>query len=106
MENLGVMISVTLGAISLLTAIVSFAKFIWTMYQNIKLLMKAVQAQMRGQLLDDYYKYEEQGWISDGDMQEWENQYKAYHSLGKNGVLDSKYETLLKFPHKPNLQNI
>ena len=33
-------------------------------------------------------------------MEDWENQYKAYHSLGENGILDSRREQLLQLPNK------
>ena len=33
-------------------------------------------------------------------MEDWENQYKAYHSLGENGILDSLREQLLQLPNK------
>ena len=36
-------------------------------------------------------------------MEDWENQYQAYHSLGENGILDSRRAELLKLPNrKPN----
>lgn len=65
------------------------------------ILMKAQKAQMRAQLLKDFAHYKEQGWISDIEMQEWQNQYKAYHELvGENGVLDDRYEKLLNLPNE------
>ena len=43
------------------------------------------------------------GWISEEHMEDWENQYQAYHSLGENGILDSRRAELLKLPNrKPN----
>ena len=45
----------------------------------------------------------EDGWISEEHMEDWENQYQAYHSLGENGILDSRRAELLKLPNgKPN----
>jgi hypothetical protein len=63
-------------------------------------LVKAQQAQMRSQLLEQYHFYMDAGWISEEHMEDWENQYKAYHSLGENGILDSRREDLLKLPNK------
>ena len=37
-------------------------------------------------------------------MEDWENQYKAYHSLGENGILDSRREQLLMLPNKKEEQ--
>ena len=69
--------------------------------RKLDILMKAQKAQMRAQLLKDYYFYEKQGWISDIEMKEWQNQYNAYHELvGENGVLDDRYRKLLNLPNR------
>lgn len=74
--------------------------------KQLKVLAKAQQAQMRSQLLEQYHHYMDDGWISEEHMEDWENQYQAYHSLGENGVLDSRRETLLKLPNSaPNNTN-
>lgn len=71
------------------------------LWRKITILMKAQQAQMRKQLIDDYHTYAAQGWVSDEDLSEWENQYQGYHTLGKNGVLDKRREQLLNLPNGP-----
>ena len=68
--------------------------------KQLKVLAKAQQAQMRSQLLEQYHFYMDSGWISEEHMEDWENQYKAYHSLGENGILDSRREQLLQLPNK------
>lgn len=68
--------------------------------KQLKVLAKAQQAQMRSQLLEQYHFYMDDGWISEEHMEDWENQYKAYHSLGENGILDSRREQLLQLPNK------
>lgn len=68
--------------------------------KELKVLSKAQQAQMRSQLLEQYHFYMEDGWISEEHMEDWENQYMAYHSLGENGILDSRREQLLMLPNK------
>lgn len=68
--------------------------------KQLRVLAKAQQAQMRSQLLDQYHYYMDSGWISEEHMEDWENQYKAYHSLGENGILDSRREQLLQLPNK------
>lgn len=74
--------------------------------KQLKVLAKAQQAQMRSQLLEQYHHYMDGGWISEEHMEDWENQYQAYHSLGENGVLDSRREALLKLPNSaPNNTN-
>lgn len=82
-----------------------FAIAVWCLkeckkrFVQIQILMKAQQAQMRNQLLNQYHIYIQQGWISEEELEDWENQYQAYHSLGKNGVLDSRRESLFKLPN-------
>ena len=68
--------------------------------KQLKVLAKAQQAQMRSQLLEQYHFSLDDGWISEEHMEDWENQYQAYHSLGENGILDSRREDLLKLPNK------
>lgn len=68
--------------------------------KQLKILAKAQQAQMRSHLLEQYHFYMEGGWISEEHMEDWENQYLAYHSLGENGILDSRREQLLQLPSK------
>lgn len=74
--------------------------------KQLKVLAKAQQAQMRSQLLEQWHYYMDGGWISEEHMEDWENLYQAYHSLGENGVLDSRREALLKLPNSaPNNTN-
>ena len=70
--------------------------------KQLKVLAKAQQAQMRSQLLQQYHLYMDDGWISEEHMEDWENQYQAYHSLGENGVLDSRRADLLKLKSTDN----
>ncbi len=66
---------------------------------DVKIMMEAIQAQMRKDLMSDYNKYMKQGYIEDEDMLEWENRYQKYHRLGKNGIMDAKRENLLDLPN-------
>lgn len=62
---------------------------------QIKVLMSAQQAQMRSQLLKDYYKYVDRGFVYESELDDWENQYQAYHSLGANGIMDNRRTKLM-----------
>jgi len=73
--------------------------------KQLKVLASAQQAQMRSQLLYQYHKYMNSGWISEEHMEDWENQYQAYHCLGENGILDKRREELLGLPSKNKWQN-
>lgn len=68
--------------------------------EKMKILMGSQQAQMRNTLLFLYEKYKEQGWISNDDLENWENQYQSYHALGKNGVLDNRRTQLFDLPNR------
>lgn len=64
--------------------------------QKIAILMSAQQAQMRTKLLELFHKYEKRGYITEEELKDWENQYQAYHKLGKNGVLDKRRERIFE----------
>jgi len=83
-------------------AIISCICFLVKQGKKIEILMKSQQAQMRNTLIHLYHKHMEDGYITDDDMDNWENQYQAYHSLGKNGVMDTRREELLRLPSKKN----
>lgn len=73
----------------------------WKYANQIQILMKSQQAQMRTKLLELYNHYIEVGYVTQEQLDDWENQYQAYHSLGKNGVLDARRQTLFALPNKP-----
>ena len=64
--------------------------------KQIKVLMDAQQAQMRSQLLKDFYTYTNRGFILEAELQDWINAYEAYHSLGANGIMDKRKDKLLE----------
>lgn len=67
---------------------------------QLNILMESQKAQMRSQLLKDFKKYAQAGYVELEDLQEWENQYKQYHILpGANEILDAKREELIKLPN-------
>ena len=62
------------------------------------LLKKGVQALLRNGLLEIYDRVMKKGCISLIEKQNFDNMYQSYHSLGKNGVMDSIYEEVMKLP--------
>lgn len=66
---------------------------------KVDILMNAYQMQMRDGLFKDYKIWKHQGWVDVDDLEQWESRYKAYHSLGENGVMDAKREELLRLPN-------
>lgn len=90
-----------LGIPSIFTMILYCIGYCKKYTKQMKVLAKAQQAQMRSQLLEQYHRYIKDGYISEEHMEDWENQYQAYHSLGENGILDSRRETLMKLHSVP-----
>ena len=64
--------------------------------KKIDVLMNAVQKQMRRELTQDYHKYMTAKHIDDDDLDLWISNFDAYHSLGANGVMDSRREDLIR----------
>ena len=93
---------VILGIPSIFTMILYCLRYCEKYTKQMKVLAKAQQAQMRSQLLEQYHKYMKDGYISEEHMEDWENQYQAYHCLGENGVLDSRRVELLKLESRNN----
>jgi hypothetical protein len=53
---------------------------------------------LRDRLLQGYRQYEEKGYADYDDRSKMENIYKAYHGLGKNGVMDEMRASFLSLP--------
>ena len=85
-----------LGVPTILAVVVALTKKVGKYSSQIKVLMNAQQAQMRSQLLKDYYTYTKRGYVLESELEDWESQYQAYHSLGANGILDSRRDALMK----------
>lgn len=85
-----------LGVPTIFAVVVALTKKVGKYSSQIKVLMNAQQAQMRSQLLKDYYTYTKRGYVLESELEDWESQYQAYHSLGANGILDSRRDVLMK----------
>lgn len=88
-----------IGIPSIFTIVVYLIRICAKYAHQINILMRSQQAQMRTKLLELYSKYIERGYITDDELQDWENQYQAYHDLGKNGILDARRAQLLTLPN-------
>lgn len=65
---------------------------------DLMLVKKGTQATCRNDLEEMFAIAEKQGYCSNEDKQKFEATYQAYHTLGKNGVMDAKREKLLEMP--------
>lgn len=90
-----------LGIPTIFTLVCGVIQTIRTQGKKITILMEAQQAQMRRDLLEDYYKYKKTKTITERNLSAWEEQYKAYHELGANGVLDKVHDEVLSFDIVP-----
>lgn len=93
-----------LGFPTVFAVIVALSKKMGKFSTQIKILMNAQQAQMRSQLLKDYYTYKRRGFVYEAELSDWISQYDAYHSLGANGVMDKRKETLLDMDTKEDIE--
>ena len=83
------------GVPSLCACAAYFAKSCIKFSKKIDILMNAQQKQMRRELTMDYHKYMNAGHIDDDDLDMWEASYQAYHTLGENGIMDSRRTDLI-----------
>ena len=92
------------GIPTIMTMLVWLIKKVKRYARQINILMKAQQAQMRSQLLKDFYIYKNRGYIYESELTDWENQYQAYHELGMNGIMDNRRERLLRLEIKEEIE--
>lgn len=91
-----------LGVPSIFTIIIFLYRKLKKSYDNINILQAAQKAQMRSQLLKQYDEYMAQGYILPIYLDDWMNQYNAYHKLvGANAVLDARKDDLIHLPNRP-----
>lgn len=63
--------------------------------QSVKL---GVQALLRAQMISDYNRYMEKDYAPIYARENFENCWKQYHSMGKNGVMDDIHERFMALP--------
>lgn len=87
-----------LGIPSLFTIVSAIFVKLLDQGKKIKIIMAAYQATLKDRLMQLYHKAMKYGCISDDDIEMFEALYNAYHSLGKNGVMTSRHDAVLKLP--------
>ena len=93
-----------LGVPTVFAIVVAILKKMGKFQNQIKILMNSQQAQMRSQLLKDYYTYKRRGFVYEAELSDWMSQYDAYHSLGANGIMDKRKEALLDLDTKAEIE--
>lgn len=66
-----------------------------------ELLRKAMQASLRMDLLYYHDKFTVLGYIPAHYKEAYDNIYKQYHALGKNGVMGQCYKEVMNLPINP-----
>lgn len=84
-----------IGVPSLFACVIWFAKKVTLFGKQMKILMNAQQKQMRRELQMDFHQYMNADFVSDEDLDMWEASYQAYHTLGKNGIMDDRRQRLI-----------
>lgn len=64
-------------------------------YTHIKALQNGVQALLRAQMIDEYYKYKQAGEVPLNVKENFENLWVQYEKLGKNGVMSDIHKEFM-----------
>ena len=65
---------------------------------DMRLIKKGIQAILKNDLKVRYEHWIEEGYAPDDARDDLEAEYKIYHSLGKNGVMDGRRAKFLDLP--------
>ena len=65
---------------------------------DLQLIKKGIQAILKNDLKVRYEYWIDEGYAPDDARDDLEAEYKVYHSLGKNGVMDGRRARFLNLP--------
>ena len=74
-------------------------------FLHIRALQLGVQALLRAQMINDYNRYLDKGFAPIYARQNFENCWKQYERLGKNGVMKDIREKFLALPTQLKKEN-
>lgn len=66
-----------------------------------RLLKKGIQALLKNDLKVRYDHWLDEGYALEDAREDLEAEYRIYHSLGKNGVMDDRRQRFLALPKEP-----
>lgn len=78
--------------LSLSTVLITGATYIYTKLHALEL---GVQALLRAQMIDGYYKYKDAGEVPLNVKENFENLWVQYEKLGKNGVMSDIHKEFM-----------
>ena len=76
----------------------SILTIVGLIYNREKSLRLGLQALLRAEMINEYYKYMEKGYAPLHVKENFENCYKQYHELGANGFMDKLRDEFLGLP--------
>lgn len=79
--------------------VLSFGTFLTTLilyfWRRLKAVERGVQALLRDRMVDMYERYSEKGYAPIYAKQNFENVWKQYEALGKNGVMKQIHDSFI-----------
>ena len=78
-----------------------FKKDLQPISDDMDLMKKTMQKDVRRSLRQDGKMYIDRGYASQQEKTEFDELYWAYHNLGKNGVVDNLHERVMNLPDEP-----
>ena len=69
--------------------------------EDMRLLQKGIQALLKNDLKVRYDYWLDQEYAPEDAREDLEAEYRIYHSLGKNGVMDGRRARFLNLPTEP-----
>lgn len=69
--------------------------------EDVRLLKKGIQALLKNDLKVRYDYWLDEGYALEDAREDLEAEYRIYHSLGKNGVMDDRRQRFLALPKEP-----
>jgi hypothetical protein len=73
---------------------------------DLRLLKKGIQALLKNDLKVRYDFWIEQGYAPEDAREDLEAEYRIYHALGKNGVMDGRRTKFLDLPIEPDEKEV
>ena len=78
-----------------------FKKELAPISEDMDLMKKTMQKDVRRSLRQDGKMYIDRGYASQKEKTEFDELYWAYHNLGRNGVVDSLHDRVMQLPDEP-----
>lgn len=78
-----------------------FKKDLQPISEDMDLMKKTMQKDVRRSLRQDGKMYIDRGYASQQEKTEFDELYWAYHNLGKNGVVDNLHDKVMNLPDEP-----